>query len=124
MIFSDLQFSFPPNRVSFSFLISFVYTINTSCYDTTQFLVSLVYQLIFLMIVTVKLNRKFLSCLTLYIYIYIIYIYCHPQTDCSVRSELFSVARHAGRSKPGSKPVQLYVRLSFRPLGHQANHVG
>ena len=37
-----------------------------------------------------------------------IYIYCHPQTDCFVLSELFSVARPAGRSKPGSKPVQLY----------------
>ena len=35
----------------------------------------------------------------MYIYIYIymyIYIYCHPQTDCFVLSELFSVARHAG----------------------------
>ena len=53
-----------------------------------------------------------------------IYIYCHPQTDCFVLSELFSVARHAGRSKPGSKPVQLYVRLSFRPFGHKADHVG
>ena len=31
------------------------------------------------------------------------------------------VARHAGRSKPGSKPDQLYVRLSFRPLCHQAD---
>ena len=57
------------------------------------------------------------------IYIYI-YIYSHPQTDCFVLSELFSVARHAGRPKPGSKPVQLYVRLSLRPLGHQADHVG
>ena len=53
-----------------------------------------------------------------------IYIYSHPQTDCFVLSELFSVARHAGRSKPGSKPVQLYVRLCFRPLVHQADHVG
>ena len=61
--------------------------------------------------------------MTIYIYIYI-YIYCHPQTDCFILSELFSVARHAGYSKPGSKPVQLYVRLSFRPLGHQADHVG
>ena len=52
-----------------------------------------------------------------------IYIYSHPQTDCFVLSELFSVARHAGRSKPGSKPVQLYVRLSFRPVGHQADLV-
>ena len=38
----------------------------------------------------------------LYIYIY---IYCHPQTDCFVLSELFSVARPAGHSKPGLKPV-------------------
>ena len=52
------------------------------------------------------------------------YIYFHPQTDCFVPSELFSVARHAGRSKPGSKPIQLYIGLSFRPLGHQADHVG
>ena len=49
-----------------------------------------------------------------YIYIYIyIYIYCHPQTDCFILSELFSVARHVWRSKPGSKPVQLYVRLVY-----------
>ena len=55
-----------------------------------------------------------------------IFIYCHPLADCFVLSELFSVARHAGRSKPGPKPVQLYVglRLSFRPLGHQAGLVG
>ena len=39
------------------------------------------------------------------------YIYSHLQTDCFVLSELFSVARHAGRSKPESKPVQLYDRL-------------
>ena len=58
-----------------------------------------------------------------WIYIYI-YIYCHPQTDCFVLSELFSVARHVGHSKPGSKPIQLYVRLSLRPLGQQAYHVG
>ena len=48
-----------------------------------------------------------------------VFIYSHPQTDCFVLSELFSVARPAGRSKPGSKPVQLYIRLSLRPLGHQ-----
>ena len=53
-----------------------------------------------------------------------IYIYIHTQTDCFVLSELFSVARHAGRSKTGSKPVQLYVRLSFKPVGHQADYVG
>ena len=68
---------------------------------------------------------------TFLIYIYI-YIYIererererHPQTDCFVLSELFSVARHAGRLEPGSKPVQLYVRQWFRPLVHQADHVG
>ena len=47
----------------------------------------------------------------------IIYIFFHPQTDCFVLSEFFSVAWHAGRSKPGSKPVQLYVRLNLRPSG-------
>ena len=57
------------------------------------------------------------------VYIYI-YIYSHPQTDCFVLSELFRVARHAGRLKPGSIPVQLYVRLCFRPLVHQVDHVG
>ena len=51
------------------------------------------------------------------------YIVIHRQTGF-VLSELFSVAGHAGRSKPGSKPVQLYVRLSFKPVGHQADYVG
>ena len=51
------------------------------------------------------------------------HIYSHPQTDCFVLSELFSVARHVGRSKPVSKPIQLYVRLSLRPLGQQEYHV-
>ena len=54
-------------------------------------------------------------CMCVYVYIYI-YIYCHPQTDC--------VARHVGHSKPGLKPIQLYVWLSLRPLGQQAYHVG
>ena len=35
-----------------------------------------------------------------YIYIYI-YIYCHPQTDCFVISQLFSVARHTRCFKLG-----------------------
>ena len=48
-------------------------------------------------------------------YIYI-YIYSHPQTDYFVVSQLFSVARHVGRLKLGSKPAQLYVRLSIRPI--------
>ena len=39
-------------------------------------------------------------------------IYSHPQTDCFLLSELLSVSRHAGRSKPGSKPIQLNVTLS------------
>ena len=43
-------------------------------------------------------------------YIYI-YIYCHPKTDCFVLSELFSVARHVGRRKPGSKPSNFTVDL-------------
>ena len=50
------------------------------------------------------MNNKFLHS-NIYIH-----IYSHPQTDCFVLSELFSVARHAGRSKPESKPVQLYDR--------------
>ena len=62
------------------------------------------------------------ACVHVYIYIYI-YIYCHPQTDCFVLSELFSVARHVERLKLGLKPIQLYVRLSLRPLGQQAYHV-
>ena len=58
----------------------------------------------------------------IYIYIYI-YIYCHPQTDRFVVSQLFSVARQVGYLKLGSKPSQLYVRLSIRPLGQQAYHI-
>ena len=56
-------------------------------------------------------------------YIFFIYIYCHPRTDCFILSELFSVARHVGRSKPGPKPTQLYVRQSLRLLGQQAYNV-
>ena len=51
------------------------------------------------------------------------YIYCHPQTDCFVVLQLFSVAKHLGHLKLESKPAQLYVRLSIRPLGQQAFHV-
>ena len=74
---------------------------------------------IIMMIQLLKL-RQIIS-VSLYIYIY---IYSHQRTDCFVLSELFSVARHAGRSKTGLKPVQLYVRMCFRPLVHQADHVG
>ena len=52
------------------------------------------------------------------------YIYSHPQTDCFVVSQLFSVATQVGLLKLGSKPAHLYVRLSIRPLGQQAYHVG
>ena len=51
------------------------------------------------------------------------YIYCHPQIDCFVISQLFSVARHVGRLKLGLKPAQFYIRLSIRPLSQLANHV-
>ena len=45
-----------------------------------------------------------------YIYVYI-YVYSHPQTDCFVLSEHFSVARHVGLSKPGSKPSNFTLDL-------------
>ena len=50
-----------------------------------------------------------ISVSVIYIYIYIyIYIVIHRQTF--VLSELFSEAWHVGRSKPGSKPAQHYVK--------------
>ena len=52
-----------------------------------------------------------------------IYIYSHPQTCCLVVSQLISVARHAERFKLGSKPAQLYMRLSIIPLIHQSTYV-
>ena len=51
------------------------------------------------------------------------HIYSHPQTDCFVVSQVFGVGRHVGRLKLGSKPAQLYDRLSIRPLSQQAYHV-
>ena len=42
-----------------------------------------------------------------------IYIYIDLHRDCFVESQLFSVARHIGHFKLGSKPAQLYVRLSI-----------
>ena len=47
----------------------------------------------------------------------------HPQTDCFVVSQLFSVARHVGHLKLESKPAQLYVRLCIIPLSQQVNYV-
>ena len=58
----------------------------------------------------------------IYIYIYI-YIYCHPQTDCFVVSQFFNVARHLGYLKLGSKPTQIYIRLSIIPLSQHATNI-
>ena len=58
----------------------------------------------------------------IYIYIYI-YIHCDPQTNCFFVYQIFSEARHVGRLKLGSKLAQVYVKLSIRPLSHQADHV-
>ena len=55
----------------------------------------------------------------LYIYIYIY----HLQKDCFIVSQLFSVAIHAGCFKLGSKPAQLYNRLSILLLSHQVTYV-
>ena len=63
-------------------------------------------------------NKKIYVCLYVYIY-----IYCHPQPDCFVGLQLISVARHAGRFKPGSKPTQLYVGLNILPNSHQAIYI-
>ena len=52
-------------------------------------------------IITVYIYIYIYNILAIYIYIYIIQ-YSYPQTDCFVISELSSVVRHAGRSKPGS----------------------
>ena len=82
-----------------------------------------IYIYIYIYIYMIKNEIYIYKFYELYIYIYI-YIYCHPQTDCFDLSEFFSVAKHVGRSMSGSKPIQLYVRLTLRPLGQQAYHVG
>ena len=48
-------------------------------------------------------------------------MYCDLLADCFVVSQLFNVAGHVRHLKLGSKPAQLYVRLSLRPLGQQAS---
>ena len=55
-------------------------------------------------------------------YIYIC-MYCHPQTDCFIISQLFSVVRYVGCFKLGLRPTQLYIRLSIIPLSHQSVYV-
>ena len=47
-----------------------------------------------------------------------IYIYSHPQADCFVVSQLFTVAWHARRFKLGSKPTYVYARISVLLLSH------
>ena len=58
--------------------------------------------------------------LSIYIYIYI-YIYCHPRTDCFIVLQLYynKWAKHVGRLKMGSKPTQLYVRISILPISQR-----
>ena len=61
---------------------------------------------------TLGCGLRLCSRVRLYIYIYI-YIYIHLQTDRFGISQLFNVARYAGRFKQGSKPAQLYVKLTI-----------
>ena len=102
--------------------------LKMKCISLKKFQIAAVYLSIYLSIWMSVWFFLSLSVCLIYLSIYLsislsIYIYCHPQTDCFILSELFSVARHIGHSKPGLKPIQLYVRLSFRPLGQQAYHV-
>ena len=39
------------------------------------------------------------------------YIYCHPQTDCFVVSQLFSVARHMKHSMDPCVGVYIYIYI-------------
>ena len=55
--------------------------------------------------------------LNIYIYIYIV---IQRQTVSFYQN---SSVWHWGRSKPGSKALQLYVRLNLRPLGQKAYHI-
>ena len=50
-----------------------------------------------------------------------LYIVIHGLT-CFVISQLFSVARHVGGLKLGSKRAHLYVRFSILPLSQQTNY--
>ena len=44
-------------------------------------------------------------------------------TDCFIVSQLFNVARHIECLKLGSKPTQLYIRLSILLLSPQATYI-
>ena len=48
---------------------------------------------------------------------------CHSQTDCFVVSQLFIVARYMGCLKLGSKPTQLYIRLSILTLSQRVTYI-
>ena len=52
----------------------------------------------------------------IYIYIYIYIYICHPQTDCFIVSQLFSVVRHARCIKLGSKPSWLFITQISYPI--------
>ena len=52
------------------------------------------------------------------LYIYID-IYCHPQTDCFIVSQHFSVARQAKFPNLGLKPGWLKCQSKILPLSHE-----
>ena len=62
-----------------------------------------------------EINRLIFFAFNIYIYIYI-YICSHPQTDCFIELQIFSVARQVRGLRLGLKPARLYVRLSIIPL--------
>ena len=49
-----------------------------------------------------------------------IYIVIPRQTVSFYQNSSVWLGLFAGRSKPGSKPIQLYFRQCFRPLFHHA----
>ena len=75
-------------------------------YQSLRFQSPLLLYLHVCMDIYVNIDVHGFVCVCVCVYIYI-YIYSHPQTDFFILSELFSVARHAGRSKLGSKLIQL-----------------
>ena len=50
-------------------------------------------------------------------------IYSHPQKNCFIVSQHFSMVRHKGRLKWRSKPTQLYIRLNILLLTLLATYV-
>ena len=71
----------------------------------------------------VLIERNISLWMTIYIYIYIyIYIVIHRQPFSLYQNSSVWLDTYDAR-RPGSKPIQLYARLSLRPLGQQAYHV-